>query len=190
MPITRITLQQVQKYLRHEVPALLKLDLQAYRLLRESDVECATYMHLRRLLDADPRWTVTARRYVPQTCRFVDIVIFLETKPKIAIELKWGLKEIDDKDRDSLGSALKFLGVNKAYWISAAVLGKTVDRLEKLPHEKHSLHVICVRADLPQDQHEHWISFRDSLRSKLKPGTGRKHKQHTTKDSAIQLQRS
>jgi len=133
-------------------------------------------MHLRRLLDADQSWTVTARRHVPQTGRFVDIVIFHETVPKVAIELKWGLKEIDHKDRDSLDKAIKILGVNKAYWISAAVLGKPVTALDKQSDEKYSLHVICVRADLPDEQVKHWASFRDSIRSKLEPGTGRKRK--------------
>ncbi|MBT9549576.1 MAG: hypothetical protein IV088_01900 [Hydrogenophaga sp.] len=176
MPRTRITLQQVQSYVRKKIPALLRKDLKAYRLLRESDVECATYMHLRRLLDVDQSWTVTARRHVPQTGRFVDIVIFHETTPKIAIELKWGLREIDPKDRDSLGEAINVLGVNKAYWISAAVLGKPAVPLAKQAHEKYSLHVICVRAELLDEQVKHWESFRDSLRSKLEPGTGRKRK--------------
>jgi hypothetical protein len=174
MASVRVTLQQVERFVSTELPRLLKTDLCAYRLLRESDVECAAYMHLRHLLDADQRWTVTARRHVRQTGHFIDLVIFQDTKPRIAIELKWGKRCIDPKDRKSLREALTRLGVNRAYWISASVLGRETERFEKAAHEKYSLRQICVRAELPAGEVQSWIRFRDSLRSKLEPGDGRK----------------
>src|SRR5882724_178278 len=119
------TLQNVETFLRKRLPEKLRLDLRGLQILKEADLECAAYHHLRRFLGEDPRWRVFARKYVPITGHYVDLLVFKRQRPVIAMELKWGRKEIGAKDTHSLRRALENLRVNKAYWFSAAVSAPT-----------------------------------------------------------------
>lgn len=174
--MTRISKSEVNNYIRSGLVSALKEDLRSFKLVREADVECAAYMHLRHFLNSDPEWTILARRYIPQTGYYVDLVIFQKSSPTIAIEIKWGCSAITDKDRASLQAAITDLGVNKAYWLSAAVLGSNATPLKKDDDEKNSLFQLSVRADLSPEEQERWVSVRDSFRSKIKTGSGSKLK--------------
>lgn len=174
--MAQISKSQVYSYIRSGLVSALKKDLQSFKLVREADVECAAYMHLRHFLNSDPKWTVLARRHIPQTGYYVDLVIFQGGSPRVAIEIKWGRTAITSKDRASLRAAITDLGVNKAYWLSAAVLGNNAIPLDKDDDEKNSLFQLSVRADLSLEEQERWVGVRDSFRSKMKTGSGGKLK--------------
>jgi hypothetical protein len=168
------TLQNIQTFIRRRLPGKLRRDLQKLRIVKEADVECATYHHLRRYIGEDPRWRVLARKHVPVTGRYVDLVIFKDHTPTIAFELKWGQLNIGNKDRRSLVGALEKLGVNKAYWLSAVSSDKPRKRLVKKTVERHVLHRIIVRLGLSGQKLEEWKRRRTLFRSKMAVGRGRK----------------
>lgn len=168
-----IGLSEVEKFVKKDLPKLIEKDLKALRLVREADVQCAAYMYLRKLLDSDPNWHVLAEFHAPQTSKFIDLVLMQKSVPRIAIEIKWGRKNMGIKDRQSLSTALTHLGVNKAYWLSAAVLGESPPRLEKSAHEKYLLHQIVVRPDLDESELLLWKKLRTALRRKPQDGKGK-----------------
>lgn len=167
---TTIKLSQVENFVRRELPQHIQSDLEAFRLLREADVQCAAYMYLREFLDSDSNWHVLAEHHAPQTGRYVDLVILQKSIPRVAIEIKWWRKNIGKKDRDSLSKALQDLGVNKAYWLSASVRGDHPPPLQKELHEKHRLHQIVVRANLEEAALQRWKELQSNLRRKPQNG--------------------
>jgi hypothetical protein len=116
------TLQDIQGFIHknrpHGLRAKLLRDFQQLKFVREADVECAAYYHLRRYIGEDPKWRVFARKHVQLTGHYIDLLIFSDEFPVIALELKWGQVNIEKKDRDSLYTALTKLKVQKAYWLS------------------------------------------------------------------------
>jgi hypothetical protein len=138
------TLQNIQTFIRKRLRDKLRRDLQRLRIVKEADVECATYHHLRRYIGEDPKWRVLARKHVPITGRYVDLLVFKRYRPVIALELKWDKVNIGRKDRKSLYGALTKLGVNKAYWLSTVSSDKPRDPLLKETAERNVLHRIVV----------------------------------------------
>lgn len=111
-----VHLAEVEHFVKHTLKSKLQKDLRNLRILKEGDVECCAYYHLRKILRPDPNWRVFARKFSPQTGFYTDLVIFHKTKAKIAIEIKWGRKKISKKDRRALASARKNLRVKKTYF--------------------------------------------------------------------------
>ncbi len=111
-----IHLYEIEKFLKHTLKSKLQTDLRNLRILKEGDVECSTYYHLRKILKADPDWRVFARKFSTKTRFYTDLVIFHHRKARIAIEIKWRKKSIPEKDRRALASARKILGVKKTYF--------------------------------------------------------------------------
>jgi hypothetical protein len=111
-----IHLNEVQNFVKNTLKRELQKDLRKRRILKEGDVECCSYYHLRKFLKPDPDWHVFARKHSPRTGFYTDLMILHGAKPKIAIELKWRKRCIPKKDRDALASARKNLGVKKTYF--------------------------------------------------------------------------
>ena len=168
------TLQDIQTFIRKRLPAKLRGDLEGLRIVKEADVECAAYHHLRRYTGEDPRWRVLARKHVPVTGHFVDLLIFKNYEPAIALELKWGRTEISEKDRRSLLGALKKLGVHKAYWLSAVSSDNRGEPLFRERLEGHVLHQIVVRVGFTGARLEAWKRHRRLFRSEMAIGRGRR----------------
>lgn len=167
-------MQDIQTFIRKRLPTKLRRDLEGLRIVKEADVECAAYHHLRRCTGEDPRWRVLARKHVPVTGHFVDLRMFKNYKPAIALELKWGRTEISDKDRRSLFGALKRLGVNKAYWLSAVSSDNRGEPLLKERLERRVLHKIIVRVGFTGPRLEEWKRCRRLFRSEMAIGRGRR----------------
>ena len=166
----RRKLREIQKFIRKTLPVKLCRDLKYLRIVKEADVECAAYHHLRNFLGESRRWLVLARKHVPQTGHYVDLLIFKDYKPALAIELKWGQTSIGQKDRHSLNTSLTKLGVHKAYWLSAVASTK-----EKLPWkretvEKGVMHRIIVRLELTDEKLTAWTAKRKLLKSDMVVG--------------------
>jgi hypothetical protein len=101
------------------------------KILKEADVECCAYHHLRKFLRRDDEWRVFARKYSPRTGYYTDLVILRGLKPRIAVEIKWARKTISKKDRKALRSARKNLEVKKTYFYSVMADGSPYEKLPK-----------------------------------------------------------
>lgn len=168
------TLQALETFLRKKLQHKLCRDLNGLRIVKEADVECAAYFHIRRFLGEDPRWRVLARRHVRVTRKYVDLLIFKRERPTIAVELKWGKRQIGKKDKESLTGALEKLGVNKAYWFSALPSGKPLESDEKGQGEKYVFHKIIVSLGLSGSALEKWEQRRARFRGEMRTGKGRR----------------
>lgn len=173
------TLQDIQTFVRSKKSSRslyfkLRRDLQNLKIVKEADAECAIYYHLRRYIGEDPKWRVLARRYVKCTGHYVDLLIFKNTKPAIALELKWGNADLEKKDRKSLYLAITRLKVQKAYWISVFWSDEIKKHFRKRPKEKYSFHRVIVRLGLKGKELEEYKEKREKFRSEMLIGRGRK----------------
>lgn len=114
--MTTIRLTEVESFVKHTLKNDLREDLRNRRILKEGDVECCAYYHLRKFLKPDDNWRVFARKFSPNTGFYTDLVIFHGSKARVAIEIKWGRTKISKKDRRALASARKHLRVKKTYF--------------------------------------------------------------------------
>lgn len=165
----------VERFIRAQLPILLALDLRQLRIVKEANLECCAYFHLRKFFGEKTTWNALARMHVPHTGHYIDILIFEEQIPRIAIELKWGKKEIGKKDRASLKSALTKLGVNKAYWFSALPSNQYSTQLRE-EGDRYTLHQIIVPLELTEEDLPGWKKARAQYRSKMAIVTGRDKK--------------
>ena len=175
MPATKKrTLRDIESFVRKRLTAKLLRDLEYLRIVKEADVECAAYHHLRKFIGESRRWRVLARKHVPRTGHYVDILIFKDFRPALALELKWGQTNIGRKDRHSLNACLQDLGVHKAYWLSARASQKKKERWLKETIEKGVMHRIIVRLELSEAKLKDWRANRKLLRSDMPLGHGRR----------------
>lgn len=130
-----IHLGEVEFFVKHTLKAKLQKDLRNLRILKEGDVECCAYYHLRKILMPDPNWRVFARKFSPRTGFYTDLVIFHRKKARIAIEIKWRKKKISKKDRKALASTRKNLGVKKTYFYCVM---PDASPYKKLPEKKEA----------------------------------------------------
>jgi hypothetical protein len=172
------TLQDIESFIRkkrlHGLRAKLLRDLQEVRIVKEADVECAAYHHLRRFIGEDPKWRVFARKHVRMIGRYVDPLIFKNNCPVIALELKWNRMNIEKKDRKALYAAITKLKVQKAYWLSVVYSGQQKKKLPKTVEEKYALFPIVVRLGLAGKKLDDFIEQREQYRSKMAVGRGRR----------------
>lgn len=173
-PVHSIGLQRVESFIRHELRSKLSADLHGVRMVKEADLECCTYYHLRRFFHDDSQWTVLSRIHVPQTGYYTDILIFKNGRLRIAVELKWDRTQISRKDRDSLRRSIDTLGVNRAYFIATNTKPVQYRKIKKVRLEKRSLIEIAVPLDLKGKPLELWKTKRHAYRSDMRTGKGRK----------------
>ena len=102
-----ILLSEVEDYVKNTLKDELQKDLRSRRILKEGDVECCSYYHLRKFLKSDSNWHVFARKHSPKTGFYTDLMILRGKKARVAIEIKWRKKCIPKKDRRALGSGRK-----------------------------------------------------------------------------------
>jgi hypothetical protein len=148
-----IHLAEVQSFVKHALKEKLQKDLRNFRILKEADVECCAYYHLRKILRLDPNWRVFARKYSPKTGYYTDLVIFHFKKARIAIEIKWGKEHLSKKDRKALASARKYLRVKKTYFYSVMPDASSYEKLpEKKKAEKYRLFERVIDLGYPNKQ--------------------------------------
>ncbi|SRR5216684_7900369 len=148
-----IHLGEVEFFVKHTLKDKLRKDLRNLRILKEGDVECCAYYHLRKILKPDPSWRVFARKYSPKTGYYTDLVIFHFKKARIAIEIKWRKEHLSKKDRKALASARKYLRVKKTYFYSVMPDASNYEKLtEKRKVEKYRLFERVVDLGYPNKQ--------------------------------------
>lgn len=115
----RIRQTEVHEFIRHQLKGKLRGDLLNHRILREGDIECCTYSHLRRFLSADSDWRVFAHKHDKNTGYYPDLVIcHREHGLAFHIEIKWNRRKISNRDRKKLGTYLNN-GARKGYFVTA-----------------------------------------------------------------------
>lgn len=154
-----IVLGHIEDFLLKDLPTRIRQDLTDLRIIKESDLECCIYYHLRVLLQDDNDWRVLARRYSPQTGHYPDFLIFQRSKPRISIELKWNKGHISKKDRSSLGKCISELGIDRAYFITT-LIDKKYETTEKTEIEKIRLREITIALGLTGSELERWQAKR------------------------------
>lgn len=169
----KVSLSAVEKFIQHDLRWSLRRDLRNFKIVKEADLECASYYHLRRLVSADERWRILARKHAKETGRYIDILIFKNARPRIAIELKWRRKNITKKDRKSLQASLKKLQVNKAYFICAIPNTSLYTRLQKSLCEKYLLHECIVGLDWLPKRVKLWERYRRRFTRDMQAGKAR-----------------
>jgi hypothetical protein len=71
-----IGVRKVEIFLTSALPGKLKKDLLALKMIKEADLECCAYHHLRRFLKGDSTWKVFVRKHSLHTGHFIDLIIF------------------------------------------------------------------------------------------------------------------
>lgn len=160
----------ITSFIKRELPKKLLADLHALKIIKEADIECSAYFHLRRFLGERTEWRVLARKHAPATGHFIDLLLFKNDTPVIAIELKWAKKKITDKDRASLEKALDALKVQKAYWISMTLDKAQESRPERNDGDQYRLFQIIIPLGLRDQPRKDWISGRRKFRQEMKNG--------------------
>jgi hypothetical protein len=166
----RPKLIQIENYIRHKLPVKLRHDLEKFRITKEADAECCIYYHLRQTLPADGTWTILTRKFSRHTEHYVDLILVRKNWPRVAIEIKWNKKGMDEKDRHSLNTALKIMRVNKAYFISVGPLVDKYRKQDKNKFEKNRLHEIPVGLGATPSQIREWNRRRHLLGKNMRIG--------------------
>ncbi len=163
------SLAEVEKFVSTDLRKRLKADLRNHKMLREAELECSVYYHLRKFLEQDDHWRLFARKYSGKIGRYPDLLILMDKHPVIAMELKWRRGEISHKDREVLGDCLKKLKVNKVYFITTVKEKADYEKLgwKKRPGEKYRLKEITVRLDLRGARRQKWEKERETYKEAI-----------------------
>ena len=152
----RIRLIDVESFIKRGQRGLkkkLQHDLRNLKIIKESDLETCTYYHLRKYLRSDRSWNILTRRYIPTTGYYMDVVLFKNAIPRIALELKWHKKRLSKKDRSSLNASLQKLKVNKAYFLTTTKDSQQYEKMRKHDDEKYRFRELVIGWDLPPKQY-------------------------------------
>lgn len=166
-----VKVREVENFIRKELCAKLQKDLRHLRMVKEADLECCVYFHLRNKLAVDANWKIFARKHAKPTGHFIDLLIFKRAKPKLAIELKWNKANISEKDTDSLQKAIDHLRVHKAYFISTIVNGNlTRENREPLtkPIVPNKIVAISIPLALDKGVYKEWHEEKRKYGSRMK----------------------
>jgi hypothetical protein len=169
----KINLASVERFLKDFLPEMLTEDLLALRMIKEADLECCVYHHIRLFLQKDQNWKLLARKHAQHTGHYIDLILFRKGYPRIAIELKWNEAQIPSKDRHSLRRAIRRLRVNKAYFITTLVGTTALNQIRKTKPEKNRLFEIEVPLPLTGKELKDWRAERKAFTSKMVRGKGR-----------------
>jgi hypothetical protein len=143
-------------------------------MIKEADLECCAYHHLRRFLRKDSTWKVFARKHSLHTGHYIDFIIFRRGYPRIAIELKWNRTGISSKDRRSLRRGIKSLRTNRAYFITTLIGARVYRQIKKTTLEKNRLFEIVIPLTLKGVELTSWKLSRRAFTSKMVQGKSHK----------------
>ncbi|HPD57584.1 MAG TPA: hypothetical protein P5294_10480 [Smithellaceae bacterium] len=176
MGSAKITVGQVEKYIEQKLNKKLQNDLKKLRMIKEADLECCAYFHLRKYLYRDSSWKIFARKHSLHTEHYIDLLLFRKNTPRIALELKWNKQTIGNKDKESLSKSIKKLRVNRAYFISTITGKKSCqDKLSNKKIDAYTIKGIFIPiGELIQG----WHSRRKKFMSEMSKGKA-KHKRST-----------
>lgn len=166
----KITLNKVKHFISKDLPAQLERDLRDLKIVKEADLECCFYYHLRQLVNQDKEWRIFARKYSPQTKHYHDLLLFRKKIPRICVELKWKKKKIAKKDKKSLNRSLSNLGVNKAYFFTTTIGNSRYQKVAKTKAEKRKLKEIAIELNLCGKKLDWWKKERKCFTSKMAYG--------------------
>ena len=148
-----LNVRQVEQFVVDELRKQIQLDFNQLKMVREADLECCVYYHLRKVFRKDRSWKVLARKHSIHTGHYVDLLIFRGTTPQFAIELKWNAASMSLKDRRSLRRCVIKLGVHKAYFITTHYSKRSFEEIIKIDAcEKHHIFELVISLPYIGDQ--------------------------------------
>ena len=56
-----MNLSDINNFIRNDLPGKLQKDLQALKIVKEADIECSAYFHLRKFIGERTDWKILAR---------------------------------------------------------------------------------------------------------------------------------
>jgi hypothetical protein len=84
----KVTLADIERFIGKGMRVAFERDLQHHKMLREADLACCVYHHIRKFLRGDNDWRLFAHKFVKRIGRYPDLLLLREKKPEIAIEVK------------------------------------------------------------------------------------------------------
>lgn len=160
----KFSLAQVEEFIRKGLPGKLKRDLALLRMVKEADLECCVYYHLREYLHLDKRWRIFTRKHSPQTEHFIDVLIFHDLDACISMELKWDRRRISSKDRGSLDKSIKSLRVKRAIFLATCIGNEGYEKIKKKEIEKNHLFELIIPLGMSGDELKEWKNRRRSFK--------------------------
>jgi predicted helicase len=145
-------LKDLKDFIEKKLKKKITKDLLNINIIKEADLECCIYYHLRRFLKGDQRWKIFSRKHAKRTGRYIDLLIFKHKKPFIAIELKWDRKKISKKDLKSLKESIKKLKVKCAYFITTVATKSA--KYKKLENDLCKITEIPIGLDFPKNKND------------------------------------
>jgi hypothetical protein len=173
------SVRQVEQFVVARLRKQIQRDFNGLKMVREADLECCVYYHFRKFFSQDPRWKMLARKHSILTGHYVDFLIFRETHPKFAIEIKWNAATMSLKDRRSLRRCVEKLRVHKAYFITTHYAKRDfTGMVKKDATEKHHIFEIVISLPYVDNQKAEWKERRKKYTKYLAP---RKRKGRSSK---------
>jgi len=181
-----INVSEVQYFIHRKLPSLIQKDLQNLNMVKEADLECCTYFHLRNYLKPDSLWKIFARKYTP-TEHFIDLLLFKRGRPRISLELKWNKGYIGNKDIESLKKSLIMLRVNRAYFVSTVIrgVGSEKEKVGTKTIERYNIKGIFIPLGIQNNDHKKWLKNRSNFMSKMTHGKA-KHKNNNLTNEMLE----
>lgn len=163
----KVLLSDLEDFLRHGLKRKLARDLHQLKIIKEADIECCAFYHIRRFIRGDVRWRVFARKHSPQTGYYTDLVVFKRFKAQLAVEIKWNRRVISKKDRRALAKMRSSLRVKKSYFICVIPDGRYV-KVSKHQSERYCFFEIVVtlgfKGKTAQEKVKRWKQERTKFR--------------------------
>jgi len=66
----KITVGKVEDYIQQKLNKKLQNDLKKLKMVKDADLECCAYFHLRKYLYRDCSWRIFARKYTADTALY------------------------------------------------------------------------------------------------------------------------
>lgn len=139
----RIGLNNVNEFIRYELKRKLRDDLRSHRILREGDIECCVYFHLRGFLNSDSNWRIFAHKHDKRTGYYPDLIIYQGNKLVFPVEIKWNREKLSNHDRKKLRKYLS-RGTSKGYFLTAGPDADNYRKTNKVDEEKWKLFEVRV----------------------------------------------
>jgi hypothetical protein len=173
----KLAIGRVEQFVNKELLHCLERDLQNLLMIKESDLECCLYFHLRRFLESDEKWKVFARKHVKPSGariaekkrRYIDFIVFHGEDPKLAFELKWNAQKLGEKDLSSLGACIDDLHVHKAYFITTRYRRRNYERLPLESRKRYHLLEKPIDLQGDEDFKKEWQEKRQYFTRRMRP---------------------
>src|SRR5574341_1265766 len=79
---------ELHKFITRDLEKKLIIDLKNFRIASEADLQSCAYLHLRRYLNKDKKWSILNKAFIMNLSVYPDFVIKRRGRVRVGIELK------------------------------------------------------------------------------------------------------